>query len=392
MGAFITGIGIVSCIGNSVNENFDNLSDTKSGIISKDFIGVNRSVRVGEVKLSNSELKQELGISGGFVSRTVLLALKAAREAWGDQSINQGHKTGVISATSVGGMDGTETFYLDEAQGKRGNQDVFLTHESGCSASAIAKELGIDGYVNTLSTACSSGTNAMILGERLLSSGQLDRVIVGGTDALCAFTINGFSSLMIYDEDWCRPFDNSRKGLNLGEGAAYLVLESEKSLTKTGNRPIAVYSGGANASDAYHQTASSPDGKGATIAMSSALEMAKLRPEDVGYVNAHGTATPNNDQSESVALINVFGDFVPDFSSTKAFTGHTLAAAGAIEAVYSVLALNNQCCFPNLNFRTPIEGPNLTPLTRLKNKPLKHVLSNSFGFGGNNSSIVISAV
>lgn len=392
MGAFITGIGVVSSIGNSVHENFESITDSKSGIAINEFLGVNRPVLVGDVKLSNDDLKNDLGINRSFVSRTVLLGIKAAKEAWGNQTEIKGVKTGVISATSVGGMDGTEMFYLAKARGKSGNPEVFLTHESGQSASAIAKELGIHGYVNTLSTACSSGTNAMILGERLLSSGQLDRVIVGGTDALCSFTINGFTSLMIYDDEWCRPFDISRKGLNLGEGAAYLVMESAKSIEKSNNKPLAYYSGGANASDAYHQTASSPDGKGATIAISTALKMAGLDPQDVGYINAHGTATPNNDQSESVALINVFGESVPEFSSTKAFTGHTLAAAGAIEAVYSVLALQNQCCLPNLNFSNPIEETKLTPETGLKKKAINHVLSNSFGFGGNNSSIVISGV
>ena len=149
-------------------------------------------------------------------------------------------------------------------------------------------------------------------------------------------------------------------------------------------------SGFGNANDAYHQTASSENGDGAFLAMEKALQLAKLNISDIDYINAHGTATPNNDLSEGRALIRIFGDKVPEFSSTKAFTGHTLAAAAAIEAVYSVLALQNNVVFPNLNFQTPMEEFNLIPQTTLKHKEIRHVLSNSFGFGGNCSTVIFS--
>jgi 3-oxoacyl-(acyl-carrier-protein) synthase len=269
--------------------------------------------------------------------------------------------------------------------------DVLRCHDSGNTTERIAAELGISGYINTLSTACSSGANAIMLGARMLLQGNLDRVLVGGTDALTQFTINGFRSLMIYDDQWCRPFDDSRSGLNLGEGAAFLLLENEKSISLSGNKALCYVNGWANAADAYHQTASSPDGKGATLAITEAIKKAGLQPSDISYINAHGTGTKNNDLSESVALTNVFGAQVPPFSSTKAYTGHTLAAAGAIEAVFSVLAIQHNLQFPNLNYHNAIEEIGLEPVTAMiSDADVNSVLSNSFGFGGNNSSLVFS--
>jgi 3-oxoacyl-[acyl-carrier-protein] synthase-1 len=161
------------------------------------------------------------------------------------------------------------------------------------------------------------------------SKPELDRVIVGGTDGLAKFTINGFKTLMIQSDTFNTPFDNNRKGLNLGEAAAFLVLESEESVKKHNSKVLAYVSGYANANDAFHQTASSENGEGAFLAMNKAFEMSGLKPSDIDYINMHGTATPNNDLSEGRAVIRVFGEEnVPDFSSTKAFTGHTLAAAG----------------------------------------------------------------
>ena len=225
----------------------------------------------------------------------------------------------------------------------------------------------------------------------MIKSGKLDRVIVGGTDALSKFTINGFKTLMILSDGYNKPFDNNRKGLNLGEAAAFLVLESEELVKKENKKVLARVSGYANANDAFHQTASSENGDGAFLAMEKAFKIANLQPDQIDYVNVHGTATPNNDLSEGRALVRLFGENkVPDFSSTKAFTGHTLAAAAAIEAVFSVLAIQNNVVFPNLNFETPMAEFDLIPQTTLKNKNIEHVLSNSFGFGGNCSTLIFS--
>ena len=229
-----------------------------------------------------------------------------------------------------------------------------------------------------------------MLGARLIKAGKLDRVVVGGTDALSKFTINGFKSLMILSETNCTPFDANRNGLNLGEAAAYLVLESDEVVAAQNKSVLAYVSGYGNANDAFHQTASSKTGEGAYLAMKKALKIAGLNPSAIDYVNAHGTATQNNDLSESEALQRIFKEEIPDFSSTKAFTGHTLAAAGAVEAVFSVLALQQNSVFANLGFRTPMPETGLTPVTQLQKKKLKHVQSNSFGFGGNCSSLIFS--
>jgi 3-oxoacyl-(acyl-carrier-protein) synthase len=389
----ITGIGVVSAIGLTTEENLLSLKSGKSGIGPIRYLNEPRELLVGEVKSSNEDLIESLRVSNRNISRTSLLGLAAARQAWGVTTHDSGIKTGIISATSVGGMDRSEIFYKDYLAQNNPDFGLLLSHDSGNTTERIAKELGISGYINTLSTACSSGVNAIMLGARLLQQGKLDRVLVGGADALTRFTISGFRSLMIYDDAWCRPFDESRTGLNLGEGAGFLLLENEKSIARSGNETLCYVNGWANAADAYHQTASSPDGKGATMAIEKAIKVAGLAVGDISYVNAHGTGTKNNDLSESVALKNVFGEKVPVFSSTKPFTGHTLAAAGAIESVFSVLSVRHNLIYPNLNFKTAIEETGLVPATSLiTDSEINAVLSNSFGFGGNNSSIVFSNI
>ena len=389
MDIYITGIGVISAIGFDVQENFQSLENKKSGISPIHFLKYKENLLVGEVKKSSSDLIKELDVAAP-ISRTSLLGLVAAKEAWGDNQQSTTIRTGIISSTSVGGMDNSEIYYKQKLEDTEQDLSLITTHDSGDTTERIATELGISGYVNTLSTACSSGANALMLGARLIQQNKLDRVLVGGSDSMSQFTIEGFKSLMIYSDEWVKPFDNNRKGLNLGEGSGFLVLENEKSLNETKNNKLAVLAGWSNTADAYHQTASSPDGKGATLAISKALKQAEMSPSDISYVNAHGTGTPNNDLSESVALKNVFKENVPPFSSTKAYTGHTLAASGTIEAVYAVLAIQNNVIFPNLNFSIPISDTKLIPETEWNTtKEVKSVLSNSLGFGGNSSTIII---
>jgi 3-oxoacyl-[acyl-carrier-protein] synthase-1 len=263
-----------------------------------------------------------------------------------------------------------------------------MTHDNGRTTERIAAQLGISGYIGTISTACSSGANAIMHAARLIEGNRLDRVIAGGSEPLANFDVKGFSSLGIYDNSICKPFDDNRMGLNLGEGAAFLVLESEHSIKMTGNQPICILAGWGNATDAFHQTASSPDGKGAALAMTRALAKSRLTANEIDYVNAHGTGTGNNDLSESMAFRSVFEDSMPVFSSTKGFTGHTLAAAGAIEAVYCVQAIQKQTVLPNLNFTTPMKETGMKPETRFRQANIEYVLSNSFGFGGNCTCLI----
>lgn len=392
MKVFVTGIGVVSAIGLTVDENYRSLLNKKSGITTLQLSVEQKSIKAGSIAKSNAELKQMLSISNGYFSRTSLLGIIAAEQAMGKNFHDKKLRTGFISSTSVGGMDETEKYYRQVLKNLPVDYNLTRTHDSGNTSENIAAYLKFSGYINTLSTACSSAANAIMLAARMIEQGKLDRVLVGGTDPITDFTIKGFQSLMIYDDEWCKPFDHNRNGLNLGEGAGFLLLESEQSINISDNAPICILTGWHNAADAYHQTASSPDGKGATIAMKNALNKANLEPDEISYINAHGTGTKNNDLSESIAIKNVFGQSIPPFSSTKAFTGHTLAAAGAIEAVYSVLAIKNSMHFSGLNYNEPLAETLMHPVTEPTPALTKHVMSNSFGFGGNNSSLIFSGI
>ena len=265
-------------------------------------------------------------------------------------------------------------------------------HECGSITELVADLLGIKDFISTISTACSSSANAIFTGARMIEHNLLDIVVAGGADALTKFTLNGFNTLMILDKSFCQPFDENRRGLNLGEGAGYLVLVSERMLTLLNKAPYCRLSGYANANDAFHQTASSPQGTGSLLAMRGALASAGLVPGDIDYINLHGTGTQNNDIAEGTAIATLFDPVFPRMSSTKSFTGHTLGGCGGIEAVFSTLAIREGLIFPNLRLETPMkELPFIPERTLLTGQQLKHVLSNSFGFGGNCSSLIFSA-
>lgn len=389
----ITGMGIISSIGITVEENFHSLTTKKTGISRlENFDSKHKDViKVGEIKITNEELASLLNLPREHAfTRTSLLGAYAAKQAVNHAKITDinAERTGLISSTTVGGMDMTEKHYK-----KYDAHPEFIpfikSHNTGDSSNKIAEYLGLKGFVTTISTACSSAANAIMMGATMIENGYLDRVIVGGTDALSKFTINGFKTLMILSDTDNTPFDNNRKGLNLGEAAAYLVLESNEMVEKYNKEVLAYVEGYGNANDAYHQTASSENGEGAYLAMQKAFDKSQIKPSQIDYINVHGTATPNNDLSEGRAMLRIFDD-VPPFSSTKSFTGHTLAAAAAIEAVYSILALQKQVVFPTLHFTTPMEEFDLIPETESNNREIHYVLSNSFGFGGNCSTLIFS--
>lgn len=389
MNIYVTGLGVVSAIGLNTFENFNSLRKEESGI------KYNKTYNelFGQVSLSNNQLAEELNLNESEHSRTTLLGLKASKEALSKLPSNLYSSLAFISATSVGGIDRTEEVHFKSLE----NPDeiipsIDLTYENGITSERIAKELGISGYINTISTACSSGANAIMMGARLIRSGKFNRVLVGGIDPLAQLNISGFRSLGVYDDNLCKPFDKNRKGLNLGEGAAFLLLENDESIKESGTDKLCLISGWANTADAFHQTASSEEGVGAILSMSQALKTANLAPNQINYINAHGTGTMNNDASEFSAISSVFDLKVPKFSSTKCYTGHTLAAAGAIEAVYSVLSIINQCIFPTYTFETPVGVQNIQPQSKyLEPVKIKHVLSNSFGFGGNCTTLIFSS-
>ena len=390
----ITGMGIISAIGYNVEENLQSLLHQKHGLSRlQNFESIHKDqIFVGEIKQTNEELATFLNLSSdNNFTRTAMLGLIAVKEALNDAQITNVNefRTGLISSTSVGGMDITEKYFLNYEDLPE-KQKYISTHDSGTSSQQIAQEIGLQGFVSTISTACSSAANAIMYGARLIKSRKLDRVIVGGTDALSKFTINGFKSLMILSDEFNQPFDLNRKGLNLGEAAAYLVLESDEMVQKANKKVIGHLAGYGNANDAFHQTASSENGEGAYLAMKKAFDIAEIDLEKIDYINVHGTATNNNDLTEGRALLRIYENDLPKFSSTKPFTGHTLAAAAGVEAVFSLLSLQNNVIYPNLNFQSPIEELNIFPTTTLEKKDIQYVLSNSFGFGGNCSTLIFS--
>lgn len=391
MSVAVTGIGCVSALGCGVEEHLQAFRTGRSGLGEVTLFRTRLRVPVAEVKMSNGQLKSQLGLdSDRLFSRTALLGMTASGQAFQDAGLSNSRlRIGLISSSSVGGMDLSEQFFIEySANPKKGRLRMAAHHDIGDHTENIAGYLQLNGFRTSVSTACSSSANAIMFGARMIERGLLDAVIAGGTDALCRFTLNGFNSLMILDSAPCRPFDESRAGLNLGEGAGYLVLQSEQSVTPE-TKVYCRLTGYANANDAYHQTASSPDGEGAFLAMLHALEKAGIAASSVDYINAHGTGTNNNDLSESTAIKRLFGEHVPPFSSTKPFTGHTLGAAGGLEAVFSVMAIRERVVFPSLNFSTPIMQAGLSPVTEMgEDQNITTVLSNSFGFGGNNASLI----
>ena len=422
----ITGMSIISALGNNVEENLQSLRTNRSGIAPLHYLKTTHTeFPVGEVKMTDAEMVKLLNLSEKEpTTRTSLMGRLAVREALQNAGLlnsqlspelNSGlnsqlskPRIALVSGTTVGGMDMSEQFYLDFLENDTKNAYI-STHDCGTCTEMIADYFGIFSQVDTISTACSSAANAIILGAELLKSGRADIVVAGGSECITKFHLNGFNSLMILDQKPCRPFDATRAGINLGEGAAYIVMERENSryeisdmrcetsqvssLKSQISNPLCYLSGYANTCDAYHQTASAPDGEGAYLAMKQALERAQLTPDQIDYINAHGTGTENNDLSEGTAIMRLFGEKIPPVSSTKAFTGHTTSAAGCVEAVISILALQHNFMPVNLNFSEKIPELSFAPLLNQQpDKPLKHILSNSFGFGGNDSALIFSKI
>ena len=385
----VTGLGIICSIGNNADSVLDSLRRGKSGVGPMKYLQSKHSyLPVGEVQLSNDQMKDILGIKDETpMSRTTLMGAIAIRQALEHAGITvedlDGKRVALISGTTVGGMDLTENYY---EQMKTDDSLLYLpkSNECGKSTEEMAEIIGLKNVQTcTISTACSSALNSIILGSEMLKRDEVDLVIAGGSEALSRFHLNGFNTLMILDKEQCRPFDDTRAGLNLGEGAAFVILE------KNTSHSLAYIAGYGNRCDAFHQTASSENGEGAYLAMKDALEMAGLQPGDIQYVNAHGTGTPNNDITESQSLKRIFGESMPEVSSTKAFTGHTTSASGSIETVICILAMQNNFTPANLGWQNKIEG-GIVPTLGNDNIVLENVICNSFGFGGNDSSMVIS--
>lgn len=392
----VTGAGIISAIGCGVDDTLESLLKGESGIAPIAYLATEHTeFPVGEVKKTNAELSQMLGTEYPISElRTALLGIYAAREAVNSAGLSPDllKTSAFVSGTTVGGMDKTERHFKSVFNSNAETEDSIELKYNDCgySTDLIADNVGQFQLITTTSTACSSAANAIIFGANLIKAGLVDIAVVGGAESLTRFHLNGFNSLMILDKEQCRPFDNGRAGINLGEGAAYIVIESEMSAKRRGVKIIAELSGYANTCDAFHQTATSENGEGAYLAMRKAMDMAHLNPCEIDYINAHGTGTPNNDECELAAMERIWGVNLPKFSSTKSFTGHTTSASGSIEAVICLLGIERGFLPENIGFRNPMKS-GAAPLVSIhKSDAINNVINNSFGFGGNDSSIIFS--
>jgi 3-oxoacyl-[acyl-carrier-protein] synthase II len=332
------------------------------------------------------------------MSRSDLMALAAALEALEDAGLfpvpaGLRETAGVVIGGGAGGMLECESVY--NAYLRRGDRAGFSPFAAFCCASAadhIAAKLALMGPKTTFMTACSSGATAVGYGCDLIRDGVAKMVLAGGAEPLSRITYASFNALQAVDPDRCKPFDKNRRGLSLGEGAGILVLESLTCAQRRSARIYAEVLGYGVSCDAHHMTAPDPAGSGALRCMQAALTDAGVDPQRVSYVNAHGTATPANDRMETRALKDLLGQraqAVP-ISSTKSMTGHTLGAAGAIEAVVAVLAIAGQFVPPTLHRTAPDPECDLDYVTEgARNCAVDVVLSNSFAFGGNNTAVVL---
>lgn len=339
------------------------------------------------------EIRDPLPVAGSDAEllRTTRLALSAAMEALADAGLNvedlRGKKVGVCVGTTVGSAMNNEDFYRDFRHGEEPSMAPIERYLRSNPAAAVARHFQLDGPCQVVVNACSSGTDAIGLGASWIRAGLCDIALVGGADELCRTTYNGFSSLMIFADEPCKPFDAKRKGLNLGEGAGILVLESEASLSERNKKERGFVLGYGSGTDAYHLTAPHPDGIGLKRAVAEALTMGNVSADHLAFINAHGTGTPDNDRVESRVLAELFPQ-VP-FVSTKCYTGHTLGAAGAIEAALSLACLEQGQIPANAGFSQ--QDPELPrcPVSEVTAFSGRIALSESLAFGGNNAAVLI---
>lgn len=408
MDIFITGAGVICSAGNSLAETAAFLRNGKPALKPVRRFATTVNVPVGEVGLSDNELKDRLKIpESNIISRTALLAIKAIDEALADRSARFGvrevHRTAFVSGTSVGGMDLSEVFWnANRKDLDSGDIRLLEMHDPGGVTRAVQSHFLTGGIVHgfdwntvrfstTVSTACSAAANAIMLGARMIKAGLVDCAIVGGTDALCKFTLNGFNSLRILSPHICRPFDHERDGLNLGEGAGYIIIESLPE-EKAANAYCRL-GGWGNANEAYHQTASTPEGTGPGIAMQKALDVAGIDVSDIGFINTHGTGTQINDSAELNAMLRIFGGHIPPFSSVKPFIGHTLGASEGIEAALSCLALNTGdfSIMRSYGWHSPVSDGMPAPYRGGCEVRADAVMSSAFGFSGNCVSLIFTS-
>jgi 3-oxoacyl-(acyl-carrier-protein) synthase len=369
---YIAGMGIVSSLGSGVSETRDAILNSLTGIRPLALFPTisSQPLPVGEV----ADLTED-----GDLPRTHQLARLAAEQAMAD---SKEAPDAVVLGVTTGGMLTTENLLKKHAR----NPQLYRLHAAGSVAEDIARRYRCPGPALTVATACSAGTAALKIALEMLRSGSVRRVLAGGADSLCRLTYYGFNALQLIDPQGARPLDADRRGMSVGEGAAMLLLVSDKP-----EHAAPEIMGAGLSCDAYHPTTPHPDGHGALAAMQAALLDAGMSSSDIDYINLHGTGTRDNDTSEAKAVRALFGGSKPLLSSIKGACGHSLAAAGAIEAVVSAISISGSLVPANVGCRRPDPDLKLEPLMQPSLRPLKTVLSNSFGFGGNNAAVVLGA-
>jgi len=341
---------------------------------------------LGEVAgVDDSPLPAELAAWDCRTHRLAWMALQRNRfqEAVAASAARYGAKRiGIILGSSTAGIRSTELAYTRQRSDGHWPDDFDYrrTHSLDALCRFSAAALGLQGPMVTISTACSSSSKVFVMAQRWIDCGLIDAAVVGGVDSLCMSTLYGFNSLQLLSGDICRPFDAARSGISIGEAAGFVLLDKQSAAIN--------FIGGGESSDAWHMSTPHPEGIGAQGAMRAALQAARLAASDIGYVNAHGTATLANDRAEAAATAAVFGAGQVPVSSTKGVTGHTLGAAGITEAIAVIQTLEHQTLPPSANLRSAEADLQIDVVTSPRHATLHHAMSNSFGFGGSNCSLI----
>ncbi len=380
----ITGLGTVSAAGRNLERSLESMGSRRTNGSLATLFSTSLKYHVFEA----SSLPEKYYLEG---QRTLSLALCAVDEALRDaglEDIRSGSRVGVCLGTTVASQLNDKEFYFgyrDTGSAPMHPVDRYLKGEI---SEYIFRKVAASGLSLTVVNACSSGSDAIGVALSWLQNGIVDIAIAGGSDELNHIPLCGFGSLGILSTEPCRPFDKNRNGLNLGEGAGIMVLETAESAGKRGENSLLSLAGYGSSSDAYHLTAPRPDGAGLKRAIEKAIADAGISPADIGFINAHGTATSDNDKVEGKVFREIFGAKIK-ILSTKGYTGHTLGAAGGIEAVFTAAALRDGWLPPSVGFKTYDEEIGIAPLSEKTDINAEFALSTSLAFGGNNAALVI---
>ncbi|BAO44044.1 beta-ketoacyl-[acyl-carrier-protein] synthase family protein [Thiolapillus brandeum] len=386
----LTAYTLTSALGQGLQAQMEALYSGRSGLRPCDLEDVDLSTWIGRVpeveEVSLPEALQEYHCRNhqlawlGLNQDDFPVAVAEAAEKYG------AHRVGVFMGTSTSGVQQMERAYEESVDGQHlANFNYRTTQNIFSLGDFVSRSLGLNGPVQVISTACSSSAKVFAAAYRHMQAGFCDCAVVGGVDSLCKMTLYGFNALQLVSSQPCRPADAERDGLSIGEAAGFALLEWQKPQ----HRGVSLIGYGESA-DAYHMSSPHPDGLGAAMSMGQALASAGLKKSDIHYVNLHGTATPANDLSEDKAMMRLFGDELP-CSSTKGFTGHTLGAAGIVEALFSAQVLQHQYLPPSAQTRSVDPRINSNILLDGRERQVRRVMSNSFGFGGSNISLVFGS-